>query len=495
MQDSAHDKLQTLAASIDACMTDEAYINDHSLRALISMSEDAYIPLDFFQTKPPVAVYSATIEEMAEAVRKYCTYTLELDDSQTRVSRLKPFEQSSRKDALTPWSIYVENLKPPYHTPEKIRELFETIDPVHHVYFPETLFGDQNFHGFCFVEFQEPQSVHRAVRVFDRFSPKSQVSSYAKDKDKAKYVAANTIADKLDLRVMTKIDWEKMKDKYLAQQQGLRQQLQMFWDELNGVSNAIPKRTPPSKPDHTAFITDIRGPRPQHKRVSTQPSAPKQEVSEVASEKSLPYDQGVVVHVDKIQPRTNKTVLKKLFETSKAAVAFINFKKDIPSCDVRLSSPQDAQKLVSFFNNHAITQLKADDAIGTKEKIEALEPLKLRILAGKEEEIYWETQERKQVRYSEVRQTRASKRLHGDQAVNTKEEDPTSMDSEITSKAVKQPKKRARNSDEPKPSDEQTLMQPSSEQEAKTKTASKKKAKKSQGSKKSKNQHVHFPQD
>lgn len=120
------------------------------------------------------------------------------------MSRLKPFEQSSRKDALTPWSIYVENLKPPYVTPEKIKELFENIDPVHQVYFPETLFGDQNFHGFCFVEFQEPQSVHRAVRVFDRFSPKSQISSYAKDKDKAKYVEANTIADRLHLRVMTK---------------------------------------------------------------------------------------------------------------------------------------------------------------------------------------------------------------------------------------------------------------------------------------------------
>jgi hypothetical protein len=41
MQDSAHDSLYPLAASIDACMTDEAYRNDHSLRTLISLSEDS----------------------------------------------------------------------------------------------------------------------------------------------------------------------------------------------------------------------------------------------------------------------------------------------------------------------------------------------------------------------------------------------------------------------------------------------------------------------
>lgn len=111
-----------------------------------------------------------------------------------------------------------------------------------------------------------------------------------------------------------------MKDKYLTQQQGLRQQLQTLWDELNGVTNAAPKRTPPSKPNYTAFMTDIRGPRLQKKppkqpstsKESTplQSSTSKQGVSDAATEKSLPYDQGVVVHVDKIQPRTNKTVLK-----------------------------------------------------------------------------------------------------------------------------------------------------------------------------------------
>ncbi|KAM3589338.1 hypothetical protein VKS41_000205 [Umbelopsis sp. WA50703] len=431
---------------------------------------------------------------MAEAVGKYCTYTLELDDSKTRVSRLKPFEQSSRKDALAPWSIYVENLKPPYHTPEKIKELFETIDPVHHVYFPETRLGDHNFHGFCFVEFQEPQSVHRAVRVFDRFSPKSQVSSHAKDKDKAKYVEANTIADKLDLRVMTKIDWEKLKDKYLAQQQGLRQQLQSLWNELNGVPNATPRRATPNKPDHTAFITDIRGPKSTRTKVVKQSSPTQQQPTAVKSESPLPYDQGVVVHVDNIQPRTNKTVLKKFFEASQASVAFINFKKDIPSCDVRLSSQEDAQKMVLFFNDHKTTQLKGDDTIGTREEVKALEPLKLRILAGKEEEIYWQTQERKQVRYNQVRQTRFStKVLQDTELVSIEEEQvPTSVDSENSAKAAKQPKKRTRSSIEPKASGSQNPLPSSGESQVTTTTASKKKAKKSQGSKKSKNQHVHF---
>jgi hypothetical protein len=163
-------------------------------------------------------------------------------------------------------------------------------------------------------------------------------------------------------------------------------------------------------------------------------------------------------------------------------------------CDVRLSSQEDAQKMVLFFNDHKTTQLKGDDTIGTREEVKALEPLKLRILAGKEEEIYWQTQERKQVRYNQVRQTRFStKVLQDTELVSIEEEQvPTSVDSENSAKAAKQPKKRTRSSIEPKASGSQNPLPSSGESQVTTTTASKKKAKKSQGSKKSKNQHVHF---
>jgi RNA recognition motif-containing protein len=120
----------------------------------------------------------------------------------TRICRLKPFDVNPEKQALTPWSIYAEGLKPPYDTVEKIKELFENIEPVHHVYLPESRAGVQKFFGFCFVEFDKPQSVHKAVRIFNRFGP--QTTSPAKEKDKLTYLEANKLADELGLRVMTK---------------------------------------------------------------------------------------------------------------------------------------------------------------------------------------------------------------------------------------------------------------------------------------------------
>lgn len=62
--------------------------------------------------------------------------------------------------------------------------------------------------------------------------------------------------------------------------------------------------------------------------------------------------------------------------------------------------------MMKYFSDHPTTQVQADDAQGTRDVINALAPLKVRILAGKEEEIYWQTQEKKKERFTQVRQTR-----------------------------------------------------------------------------------------
>lgn len=123
--------------------------------------------------------------------------------------RLKPFNVDTKRTALTPWSIYVEGLRAPYDTIEKITELFEKIDSVHHVVFPDSWNGVKKFYGFCFVEFNQPQAVHKAVRLFNRFDPKPKSSpststSNRKATEKEKEMQISSLADELDLRVMTK---------------------------------------------------------------------------------------------------------------------------------------------------------------------------------------------------------------------------------------------------------------------------------------------------
>lgn len=85
-------------------------------------------------------------------------------------------------------------------------------------------------------------------------------------------------------------------------------------------------------------------------------------------------------------------------------------------CDVRLASAEDAQKLVTYFEKNTTTQQHGDDAQGTRENINALAPLKMRILAGKEEELYWQDQDAKRGRYSQVRQTQNTNQLPKDSA-------------------------------------------------------------------------------
>jgi hypothetical protein len=112
--------------------------------------------------------------------------------------------------------------------------------------------------------------------------------------------------------LLYRIDWEKLKSKYLAQQEALEKQIAAVWEEMNG--RPVPSRNPiaPTRPNHTAYIADIRGPRPPIVRTrKTALSSQKQSSDQNLQQPD--YDQGIVVHVDNIQPRTNKSILKVSF--------------------------------------------------------------------------------------------------------------------------------------------------------------------------------------
>jgi hypothetical protein len=81
---------------------------------------------------------------------------------------------------------------------------------------------------------------------------------------------------------------------------------------------------------------------------------------------------------------------------------------------------------MKYFSDHPTTQVQADDAQGTRDNINALAPLKVRILAGKEEEIYWQTQEKKKERFTQVRQTRSTNRTPKQEVSSEAESSSTS---------------------------------------------------------------------
>lgn len=99
----------------------------------------------------------------------------------------------NKKEELDAWSIYVEGLTKPYNTEQSIRELFNSL--VGHVsYFriPPNQKGQQEFFGYCFIEFDNKDHVSKAVELINRY-------------DRVVETTGDTLKiDKLNLRVMSK---------------------------------------------------------------------------------------------------------------------------------------------------------------------------------------------------------------------------------------------------------------------------------------------------
>ncbi|KAI8341377.1 hypothetical protein BC941DRAFT_449805 [Chlamydoabsidia padenii] len=141
------------------------------------------------------------------------------------------------------------------------------------------------------------------------------------------------------LRVMTK-------DEYLLHQQKCAEQIKQLWTKYN-----------------------------------EQPEPPTQDED---------YPKNVIAFVQNTHIKSAKTTIKTLLEQSGASITFMKHKKGIDSCHVRLSSAEDTNKLVDYFEKHALTQSSGTDTTGSITK-NPNEAIKVRALSGYAEEMYWMT--------------------------------------------------------------------------------------------------------
>lgn len=97
---------------------------------------------------------------------------------------------------MVEWSVYVEGLEKPYNNEQRITELFSSL--VGHVSFfriPPNQQNQVNFLSYCFIEFDNRENVEKAVQLLNRYNgAKSNLE----------------IADKLQLRVMSKYDTSQL---------------------------------------------------------------------------------------------------------------------------------------------------------------------------------------------------------------------------------------------------------------------------------------------
>ncbi|CAO3697160.1 unnamed protein product [Rhizopus stolonifer] len=148
---------------------------------------------------------------------------------------------------------------------------------------------------------------------------------------------------KMKLRVMSKSKWNEYEQEYLALYEERKEHIKWLWRENTRKGNES--------------ITN----------------------------------KGIIAFVQNLHPKCPKTTATELLQTSGVHITYMtNKKKGLDSVHVRLENPEEAQKLEAYFKEHPTIQETEKDKIGKASENHGIDTLKVRILQGKEEELYWE---------------------------------------------------------------------------------------------------------
>ncbi|KAF7724592.1 hypothetical protein EC973_000900 [Apophysomyces ossiformis] len=338
--DIAADRKRKIANVLETYYSDASLRWDKVMQSKINKDPEGFVPLSTLTTLSRFKSLQATEEEIKEAATTYSLSKLQASFFQyyfsrldeRGVARIKPFVLT-KKEELDDWSIYVEGLEKPYQTEKAISELFtRLVGHVSYIRIPVDRSGKARFFGYCFVEFDDKSNVQKAVKMLNRYGTVNAGEGTDEIKQEA---------DALNLRVMTKLEWNTYKEQYLALQNARKQDIQRLWAEYQETK-------------------DVEPPAAQE----TLGSLPESQADHIT------YPKGVIVLVINVHPKSSKTVIK---------------------CHVRLSTPEDAQTVVSYFQRNKLFQRDANDVDG--QPLQTGEPqqfVSVRLLEGQEEQIYWE---------------------------------------------------------------------------------------------------------
>ncbi|KAI8394220.1 uncharacterized protein BYT42DRAFT_553735 [Radiomyces spectabilis] len=369
------DREHKLSQVLETYFSDANLLWDKIMQAKIAADVNGYVPFTSLQSLKKFKALDVTAEEIKSAAEKYSLNKLELSSDKSSIRRIKPFVPN-KKEELDDWSIYVEGLQKPYDQEQNIRELLRKwIGHISFVRYPADKVGNTRFWGYCFVEFDDQANVDKAVRLLNRYN----VDSEAIDEDLDP--ADKEQIDKLNLRVMSKNKWNDFKAQYLRHQKERKADIQKLWSEYKET------QTVPATSNKRAVDADDR---------SAVQANKKQKVNENPGEAAPAFQKGVIVLVTNVHVKSSKTVVKQLLEQAGVSVAFLNYKKGVPSVHARLESSEDAQTLASYYEQHKVIQEHGNDATGKEvDPSTAAQHINVRVISGKEEQIYWEQDEQR----------------------------------------------------------------------------------------------------
>ncbi|KAI9277217.1 hypothetical protein BDA99DRAFT_495173 [Phascolomyces articulosus] len=314
---------------------------DKLLKKYIQENHEGFVPIAKLISLKKFKELQATAEDIVKATE--ASTRLNLNSDKTSVARVKPFV-AFKKQELDNWSVYVEGLWRPYNNKDKISELFSRlIGHVSFIRFPPDRNNQEHFHGYCFIEFSEKEDVAKAIELLD--CSKGQNHS-------------DPEVMKLCLKVISKIEYNELEKEYLEIQKAAREKVQHAWEEYN-----------------------------------KEQSENLEEPMDTDEKEGKGYPEGLIVFVTNLAPKTSKTIITKLLQQADVEIAYVDYKRNAPSCHVRLKSSDDADKLVNYFSENKKTQQDGKDAEGQPAgEGEVSQALGVRKITGAEEKIFWENE-------------------------------------------------------------------------------------------------------
>ncbi|KAI9282761.1 hypothetical protein BY458DRAFT_497296 [Sporodiniella umbellata] len=337
MSDQRHRKIHNV---LETCFSDANLLWDKLMLHHMSNDNGGFVSFKTLSRFPKFKTLGATPEEIKESAELYSLEKLKINSEGTSIARINPYTANKKKEDDSK-SIYVEGLARSYQNDTKIKELFEKhVGPVQCIRIPETRSKTEAFLGFCFVEFSREEDADRAVQIMND----------------------NAELTKSKLRVMTKLRWNEYEQEYLKHQEKQKERIKYLW------------RQDYHKDEKTKNKTNDEG-------FAKKPKL----------ESSLTFKKGVIALVQNIHPNSSKTTAIELLQTSGVQIEFMaNKKKGLDRAHVRLGNSEDAQQLEEYFQGNPTIQETEKDKIGTASAEHDISTLKVRVLQGREEEIYWE---------------------------------------------------------------------------------------------------------
>ncbi|EAU80548.1 hypothetical protein CC1G_09945 [Coprinopsis cinerea okayama7 len=272
--------------------------------------------------------------------------------------------------------------------------------PPHHQAKPSEI---PSFKGFALITFLHLDDAQHFLRAYPWMPDESAPSSNPEVSSELSKEGAEASQKALQygFRTLSKKKWDALRQEYQAYRQTLVSEISAFQTKPKPTSVA-PTRTdavrppPDSKPQPTAPVTKTQEAVP--------PPATDESNSSITN--SSPYPYGCLVFIKNIHTETNKTTLKTLFgralvpagvnpTSPESGLDYVDFNKGMDTCHLRLSTPQQAEKLASHFNNSPIIQTSGLDDQGSPSsestsKNPDLKPIAIEIVRGKREEMYWQ---------------------------------------------------------------------------------------------------------